>query len=228
MMAAYSGTDNLEIMAEAVNYNRFLLELVRAGARPRDRILDFGAGIGTFARALTADGFDVLCVEQDDAQAATIREAGMAVFGSLDEVPGSSIDYLYSLNVLEHIADDLGALRECHARLKPGGRLLIYVPAFPMLFSSMDRKVGHCRRYTRGGLLAKVREAGFVSPTARYADCAGFLATLLYKLGGSDTGSIDRRGLVLYDRLVFPLSRAGDRILGRIVGKNVVLTATRA
>ena len=226
-MSDYTGTDNLEVMAEAVNYNAFLHAQVAALACPGDRILDFGAGIGTFARELARHGHAVACLEPDAAQAQRLAGEGLRVVASLDELPDASLDYVYTLNVLEHIDDDNAAMRGIAARLKPGGRLLVYVPAFQVLYSSMDRKVGHVRRYRREGLARVVADAGLVDVVARYVDSIGFLAAFAYRFVGNDDGSIDRGALRAYDRFVFPVSRVLDRLFGRWFGKNVLLTATR-
>lgn len=223
----YTGTDNLEVMAEAVNYNAYLLDLVRRQARADQRIVDFGAGIGTFARTLAAEGLRVLCIEPDARQAAAIAGAGLEVAPSLDEVADDSIDFLYTLNVLEHIEDDAAVLRLMHAKLKPGGRLLVYVPAFQVLYSSMDRKVGHVRRYRRRDLAARVAAAGFRVERARYADAIGFFASLAYRFAGNDQGTLNRRALVLYDRVVFPLSRALDVVAWPFFGKNALVLARK-
>ncbi len=63
---AYSGADNLEMMSEAENYNRYLLDLVRSHASRGGRVLDFGAGGGQFALPLAQLGFDVTALEPDD------------------------------------------------------------------------------------------------------------------------------------------------------------------
>ena len=226
-MSDYTGTDNLEVMAEAVNYNAFLHAQVAALARPGDRVLDFGAGIGTFARELARHGHAVTCLEPDAAQARRLAAEGLPVVGDLAELPDASLDYVYTLNVLEHIDDDAAVLRGIAARLKPGGRLLVYVPAFQVLYSSMDRKVGHVRRYRREGLARVVGEAGLGNVVARYVDSIGFLAAFAYRFVGNDDGSIDRGALRTYDRYVFPLSRVLDRLFGRWFGKNVLLTAEK-
>src|SRR5688572_21423907 len=80
-MDDYTGTDNLEVMAEAVNYNAFLHAQVAARARAGDRILDFGAGIGTFARELARQGFEVACLEPDPQQAQGLAADGLHVVG---------------------------------------------------------------------------------------------------------------------------------------------------
>lgn len=227
-MAEYSGTENLEVMTEAVNYNAFLVELIRNEIRPGEVALDFGAGIGTFAKAVAGHGAQVQCIEPDQRQLDRILAAGLRAWPDLNHLDDASVDLLYSLNVLEHIQDDVAVLRQWHNKVKSGGRVLIYVPAFQVLYSSMDRLVGHCRRYTRQDLADKVQQAGFEVLRNEYVDSAGFLASLLFKAFGNDSGSINRSALVAYDRYVFPLSRLADRLLGRVIGKNVWLIARRA
>lgn len=226
-VSRYTGTDNLELMAAAVKYNQFLIDAVRAHAPTRGTILDIGAGLGTFAVALKADGFAVRCVESDPRQAGLIAAKGLDVVSSVQAVPDDSIDYLYSLNVLEHIGDDVGALRRWRRKLKPGGVALIYVPAFPLLFSSMDRKVGHFRRYRRAELVEKLRAAGFQVARARYVDCLGFFAALLFRIIGDETGHFNRRALIAFDRVIFPISATLDLALSRVFGKNLLVVASR-
>jgi SAM-dependent methyltransferase len=223
----YGGVDNLEIMAEARNYNAFLGQLVRGAARPGDRILDFGAGAGDFAAPLAAEGWRVECVEPDPRLRERLRLRGLPALPAIDAVPPASLDYVYTLNVLEHIADDAAALAAICDRLRPGGRLLVYVPAFPILFSSMDRKVGHVRRYRKRLLVGRLAAAGFAVDTATYCDSLGFLASLLFKAIGNDAGEINRRALILYDRLAFPPSRLIDRAAGPFFGKNLLALARR-
>ncbi|HJW23821.1 MAG TPA: class I SAM-dependent methyltransferase [Rhodocyclaceae bacterium] len=226
-MNSYSGTDNLEVMAEAVNYNAFLLSLIRSHLRPGQRIIDIGAGIGTFARALREEGYDVLCFEPDLLQAERLAAEGLPTVTDVADLPTSVFDVAYSMNVLEHIADDLEALTQWRQLLAPKGRLLLYVPAFQCLYSSMDRKVGHFRRYRRKELAFKAKHAGFHVASAAYADSIGFVASVVYKLTRNESGSIDRKALVAYDRFLFPISRLMDRILGRVIGKNVYVIAER-
>lgn len=226
-MAEYTGTDNLEIMAEAVNYNRFLLQLIERFARPGDRILDFGAGIGTFAEKVRNSGFQVGCVEVDPAQAAVLKELEFEVAADITELSSDQFDYVYSLNVLEHIKDDIQALKELYRVTKPGGKVLLYLPAMQILFSSMDEKVGHHRRYSRASLQEVAIAAGFTLEACRYADSLGFPATLLYKLLDSESGDISKLPLILYDRLAFPVSRVLDRVFGLVGGKNVYAVLSR-
>jgi predicted SAM-dependent methyltransferase len=226
-MAEYTGTGNLEVMADAVNYNDFLISLIRNEARLGDSIVDFGAGIGTFAKKVSIGGYKVHCIEPDAKQLAKIIESGLNASSDISYFKDCSIDFLYTLNVLEHIENDISALKICYNKIKPGGILLIYVPAFQILYSSMDKNVGHYRRYTRNELAEKVRAAGFDVIKNEYVDCAGFAASLLFKALGNNSGTINREALIAYDRYVFPLSRIGDIFFKYVFGKNVFMLARR-
>ncbi len=227
-MPGYTGTDNLEVMADAINYNDFLLSLIRNNVLAGKRILDFGAGIATFSKALTAEGFNICCLEPDAKQAQLIKVAGLPVATSLEEIDDSSIDFIYSLNVLEHIEGDVITLKALHDKLQPDGRILIYVPAFQILYSSMDRKVGHFRRYKKRDLIEKMHAAEFTVTSACYIDSLGFFASLLFRLVGDSSGNVNRKALIFYDRLIFPLSRWCDSFCGPFFGKNVVVIAEKA
>lgn len=224
----YSGTDNLEVMAEAVKYNAFLEHLVRRHIAGSSRVIDFGAGIGTFARPFAREGFDILGVEPDGDQRTRLLEYDIPCLSDIAEVSDQWASAIYSVNVLEHIEDDGAVLSLLHDKLKPGGRLFIYVPAFQVLYSSMDRKVGHFRRYSRGGLNEKVRAAGFRVVHSGYADSIGFAASLLYKWLGNDSGDINRAALKIYDRFVFPASRVLDTLTFHSFGKNLALVAEKS
>jgi SAM-dependent methyltransferase len=224
---SYSGRDNLEAMKQATRYNDYLVGLVTQHATG-DRVLDHGAGAGTFARPIAAAGANVICMEPDDGLRAELLQDGFDVAASLADIATESVDYAYTLNVLEHIGDDKEAVAELHRCLKPGGRLLVYVPAFQLLYSQMDTHVGHFRRYRRGPLVALLRSAGFEVDAARYVDSLGFLATLVYKLIGDRSGSVSPGSVAFYDAVVFPVSRIIDWLTFGSFGKNLALVATRS
>lgn len=225
-MSGYTGAGNLEVMEEAVRYNDFLLGLILPLAS--GRVVDFGAGSGTFATKLRERNISIQCVEPDAALRRELEAKGLRAHPSVEELAGESIDLVYSLNVLEHIEDDAAALAGLRRVLKPGGRLLLYVPAFMVLYSAMDRRIGHVRRYTKSTLVDVVRGAGFRIDEVRYADSLGFLAALAFKALGPRSGELNIRSVRLYDRYLFPLSRALDVLLHPVIGKNLILRAAKA
>lgn len=223
----YGGRDNLEAMKNATRYNEFLLGLIRKYS-VGSQALDHGAGAGTFAVPITHGDMRVICMEPDSSLRAELAQSGLDVAASLEEIVACSVDYAYSLNVLEHIKDDHEAILDLYRCLKPGGRLLVYVPAFQILYSQMDRHVGHFRRYRRKPLIHLLQTVGFEVSTAYYVDSLGFLATLVYKLVGDRSGSVSPGSVALYDSMIFPLSRIIDFLGVGSFGKNLAIVATKS
>jgi SAM-dependent methyltransferase len=224
----YSGTENLEVMEEAVNYNRYLLECVDRWLVD-GRWIDFGAGTGTFARALVQRGRCVFGVEPDPILRARMNDAGLTAVADSAALFGREFDGIYSMNVMEHIEDDKAALTTALVAVKPGGKVLLYVPAFMVLFGEMDRRVGHVRRYTRRELIRLAEDAGVEVAECKYVDSIGFFAALLMRIAGRPrSGEIGRGSVRFYDRWIFPLSLALDKVMSRFFGKNLILLGTKA
>lgn len=224
----YTGADNLEVLEGARNYNRFLARMVVGYGKNASASLDFGAGMGRFAAIARSHDLPPVCVEPDPVLRGQLAVDGFEVAADIVDLPEQSIDYIYSLNVLEHIEDDQKALDNLFARLRPGGTLFLYVPAFQILYSEMDRLVGHFRRYRKAELAAKLVAAGFTVQRAAYADALGFPATLIYRKFGQDDGYLTPRSVWIYDRLVFPLSNLLDRLVSGWFGKNLIVVAVRS
>jgi hypothetical protein len=135
-------------------------------------------------------------------------------------------DSLVYVNVLEHIEDDAKELRIVHQTLVPSGRLILFVPALPFLFSQFDRFIGHYRRYRRSELKAKCEEAGFRVVMIRWFDLVGVIPWFVkFRLFGST--SVEPGAVRLYDRLVVPLIRPVENFVHPPVGKNLLLIAEK-
>ena len=223
----YSGRDNLKVMKNAKNYNKFLLKTILSHAEKGDLLVDFGAGNGNFSDPISSKGYKVICVETDSVLSNELSKQGMKILADLEQVEDGSIDYIYSANVLEHIEDDQSIIDLWFRKLSPSGKLFVYVPAFNILFSAMDHKVGHKRRYIKADLCKKIRRPGFQVQQAHYADSIGFLATIIYKLLDRNLGDINHKMLVLYDRFIFPFSRLMDMVTHEIGGKNIFVYAIK-
>jgi SAM-dependent methyltransferase len=128
------------------------------------RILDAGCGSGRnmvdLARHGTVTGVEL---SETSVQIARERDAGEVVEGSVMDMPfdEGTFDLTVSLDVIEHLEDDVGALRELRRVTKPGGALLVTVPAYQWLWSGHDEINHHHRRYNRGTLLAPAEAAGW-------------------------------------------------------------------
>jgi SAM-dependent methyltransferase len=224
---SYTGLDLLRALDGAINYNVLLVDLILESAGGRQPMLDFGAGVGTFSKLLRSEGVDMTCVEPDPDLSDCLVRNGFSTFRDLNEVPDDSFEFVFALNVLEHIADDRAVLRQLGAKLRQTGRLLVYVPAFRFLWTGLDEKIKHHRRYRRKDLERLTRSAGLSVQESRYVDSLGFLATLTFKIVGSKKANPSARAISLYDRYIVPPSRTLDLLFGGLFGKNVYVVASK-
>jgi SAM-dependent methyltransferase len=138
--------------------------IARLGLRAGARILDAGCGSGRNMVELVRHG-TVTGVELSDASVCLARERGVGevVAGSVLEMPFAedTFDLAVSLDVIEHLEDDLAALRELRRVVAPGGALLLTVPAYQWLWSGHDVVNHHHRRYTRRSLQRVAEQAGW-------------------------------------------------------------------
>lgn len=157
-------------MPTALTPNAWLrYDLVRRWLTRRtdvDSVLEVGCGQGAVGARLAAR-FDYRGFEPDEASAAVARER-IARLGRgevrnclLPAEPDRPFDLLAAFEVIEHLEDDVGALTAWSRWLRPGGWVLVSVPAGPHRFAAADRAVGHFRRYSRASLTATLERAGF-------------------------------------------------------------------
>ena len=171
--------------------------LWRAGGGPYPaRVLDAGCGTGRnlveFAALGGAVGVDPAA---EAVQACRARGLGDVHRAALDDLPfaESSFDLLLPTDVLEHVDDDAGALRELRRVAAPGALLLVTVPGHPRLWSQHDVALHHRRRYRRAELVSRVRDAGWEPVVVTWWNA--FLLPLIAAArvaGGSDGADHDR------------------------------------
>jgi len=220
MEGQYSGSEILEALESAHNYNDYLTRLVVESSTSRE-LIDFGAGVGIFAKRLRQAGFRVLCIEPDSRQKQKLIEDGFDARAEIDSLPDGSASFIFSLNVFEHIQDDTVALKQIYQKLQPGGFLLVYVPAFRCLWSSLDDKVCHYRRYTKKTLCRLVRGENLTIEKLQYVDSLGFIAALVFRLLRRKSTTLTASSIGFYDRWIFPVSRVLDLLFSGLFGKNV-------
>lgn len=152
---------------------RTVLERIIADLRlpARARILDAGCGSGRNMLELARHG-TVTGVELSPPSVAVARGRGVGevIEGSVLQMPfeSGSFDLAVSLDVIEHLEDDLSALRELRRVVAPGGALLITVPAYQWLWSGHDEVNHHHRRYTRRSLQRVAERAGWETVRTTY------------------------------------------------------------
>ena len=225
----YTGLAELEkLESNLLNYNTFIVSQFIKHASGRKRILDFGAGIGTLSNIYEnlEPNAKLFCVELDKTQLEIIKKRGFESAESLND--NSYYEYIFTSNVLEHIEEDSIALKNFFEHLTPDGKLGIFVPANQLIYSHIDKKLDHFRRYSKTELVNKVINAGFKIDNCHHVDSIGLFAWLfakIFKLEFSQEGS---RLLKIYDKHIWPLSRLFDNLgLKHLFGKNLLLLASK-
>ena len=142
---------------------RLLLETLLS-ANPGRRVLNVGAGQGSFTRLLELRGFEVVSTDLSPAAVSVLesRVQGGARLADMTDLPFAehAFDAVVAGEVIEHIDDDRRALSEAARVLVPRGVLALSVPAHPAWFGASDRWAGHKRRYTREALARAIEVAG--------------------------------------------------------------------
>ena len=231
--------DTLGVLAGAGNFNRWMFERIEPFCG--GEILEAGSGIGNLSHFLIEAFDNVTLSDVDPAYCGLLErrfsscpsfkgvcrmDLGASDIGAVAPELTGRFDTVIALNVVEHIADDQQAVRNCAALLRPGGRLVVLVPAYQGLYNELDRGLGHYRRYTSRRLAALMREQGLEVYRSDYFNAAGLL-------GWWFTGSVlkmkvmEPRFLSFYNRFV-PVFRLLDRIIGRKAGLSVLALACKA
>ena len=142
----------------------FARELQRLSISAEDRILDAGTSTGTNLRMLQEAGYrnyTGLDLNHEAINYCNLKGLGEVRHGDVCGMPfdSNSFSFVLATDIIEHVDDDLAALREINRVLKPGGHALITVPAFPSLWGLQDEVAHHKRRYRMRTLLERIAQA---------------------------------------------------------------------
>jgi SAM-dependent methyltransferase len=222
--------ETLDNLDGADNYAAWIFEQMEPHLG--DEVLEVGAGHGTFTGILSARGARVVATDVSQRCAEVLRERFTddervtVVHGGAEAAAGlPPFDSAVLINVLEHIPDDDGALRDLAATLKPGGRLILWVPAFQLLYSDFDRKIGHHRRYRKAQLRSQLTRAGYDVTEIRYINSVGALAWLVVArlMRRAPTGGASVK---IYDSYFVPVLKRLEGRRGVPFGQSVFAVAT--
>lgn len=218
-------SDVLETLTDAGRYRRWLADLARPhlGSHP----VELGSGTGDYVVEWLPDVEHITATECDEDRLLRLKsrfaDTGRVEVRELQLPTSESGGYTaaVALNVLEHVAQDVAAVRSMSRLVRPDGRVVVLVPAFGFAMSGFDRSIGHVRRYTRASLGEVFRQAGLADVGTRYVNPIGLVNwVLVVRL----LGVTPRNGPLvrLFDRLVVPPQRLLERYLLPPFGQSVL------
>jgi len=228
-------------MPGALNYHRYLYRKLRPFLG--SRVWEIGCGCGQYTQMLLDDGRFVVASDVDRGLLAelptnvraghdrlAVRWIDLSAAEHVSLPQDCSIDTLLSLNVLEHIPDDVGALRYLYAAVPRKARAVFLTPAFQALYGFMDQDAGHIRRYTRPSLRAAFATAGWRVRCSFYLNAVGGLgwwvrSRLLRPQGASLNSPEVNADITFFDRYCVPVTSLLDLALHPFFGQSVVVVA---
>ena len=215
----------LEFFDISDNYRSYQIELFENYVGKE--ILEVGAGRGKIIEILAQNSekqftlleldknfFDILNNKFNSKNIKVLEER-------TQNIKDNKFDTIFYLDVIEHIEDDRFELDTAYNLLKKNGHLIIIVPAFQILFSKFDQKVGHFRRYRKEFFKRYSDEKNLKIKKLVYFDFLGFFIILFSKLLNLTNSKKTTLGIKIWNFLI-PLSRLIDKITFHSIGKSIV------
>jgi SAM-dependent methyltransferase len=180
------GEDTLNTIALANHLNSWMYNSIKPFCH--GQILEIGSGVGNISEYFLNDNSSILLTDIREGYCESLREKfngsktllGIETMNLVDEDFDKkfenyfgNFDSIFALNVVEHIFDDQLAISNCYKLLKPGGNLVILVPAYQWLYNNFDIQLEHYRRYTRKRLELLFMKSNFSICRSWYFNAAG-------------------------------------------------------
>ena len=222
-------TEILEVAQSAITYRKWLARLTFRflGENP----LEIGSGIGDYADEWLKLGCHQLTLSDNSTSRIAILKQKFANNPSVNvkhldiEKIGEIVEgfsAVVSLNVIEHLENDLSAFHGARNILNPGGYFVAFTPAFPLLMSQFDKSIGHHRRYTKKTARSLLTSAGFEVVSVKYVNLVGwfawFLGMRILRIEPSDG-----RLLKIWDSLFIPLIRMFESHVTPPFGQSILI-----
>jgi 2-polyprenyl-3-methyl-5-hydroxy-6-metoxy-1,4-benzoquinol methylase len=221
---------DLETMREARRYAGHVFGLFRQHIG--SRVLEVGSGIGTFSGRLLEQAELVVGIEPNPHCAGPLRQAlgqhprfvlreRLLEECDREELVSYRFDTVVCVNVLEHIADDVAALRTFRDVLEPGGHVVIFVPAVQAAYGPLDAELGHHRRYSKPSLSGAFTAAGLDMVQLRYTNPIG-LVGWLYNARVTRSTAHSLTQVRLFERLIAPWALPLERLIPPPLGLSLI------
>ena len=232
------GLHTLEVIAKAGRFNKWMYDQFRD--QLKGEILEIGSGIGNISQLVIEEGRFITLSDYNDEYCESLRKKfpqhtnvrEVIKIDLLDpdfenkySIYKEKFDSIFLLNVIEHIEDDLTAVKNCNYLLKRGGHLILLAPAYAWLYCTFDKQLGHYRRYSLKQLKELLRKGTFSILKGDYFNFAGIAGWFLFgkimnkkMLGSGEMSAFNK---------IVPLAKAVDKILGRSTGLSIIVTGIK-
>jgi SAM-dependent methyltransferase len=215
-----AGKSTLDALEQAPKFNRWMYDSIKPWLG--QRVAELGSGQGNLSTFIVNGRSALLTDYRDDYCQRLSKKWGVRRNVSVarldmtrDEdyaaIEAFAPDSVVFLNVLEHIEDDRAVLRNLYSRIPAGSRLVILVPYDMRLYSQFDEDLGHYRRYAKGELEEKAKEAGFLVERRFFFNKPGRLAWYLFNTVGKRR-ALSSTQLKIYSFLT-PVFRIWDKVV---------------
>ncbi len=227
------GEDTLNTIALANHFNSWMYHSIKPFCT--GRILEIGSGVGNISEYFINDKASIFLSDIREGYCESLRRkfSASSTFLGIETINLVDVDFdikfsmyfgsfdtVFALNVVEHIFDDQSAVSNCYKLLKPGGKLIVLVPAYQWLYNDFDKELEHYRRYTRRRLEYLFSAGHFRVSHSRYFNAAGIAGWFVS--GKMQHHKVIPAGQIrLYNKLVL-LFRLFDKLIFNSFGLSVI------
>ena len=227
------GSKTLETIAKASRFNKWMYSEIKPFLK--GDILEIGSGIGNISQYVIADGLHITLSDFNDEYYQWLKErfSGLPAVQDILQIDllhpdfqkkysflCERFDTVFLLNVIEHIEDDITAVKNCKFLMKQNGHLILLAPAYNWLYCRFDRELGHYRRYTLDSMKHILRSNELYIHSGNYFNGIGIIGWLLW-------GKIMKRKMIgnkemsAFNRFV-SIARVVDKITAKKTGLSVI------
>ena len=232
------GLHTLEVIAKADRFNRWMFDQFKD--QLRGEILEIGSGIGNISQMVVDKGYSVTLSDYNEKYCDFLktkfsRNENVKGILNIDLVDPNfhnkyisyeeKFDTIFLLNVIEHIKDDLLAIKNCRYLLKKDGLLILLAPAYSWLYSSFDEHLGHCRRYSLRSLTDLLRKNGLNILSGSHFNFTGIAGWFLFgkilnkkMLGSGEMSAFNK---------IVPLAKIIDSLFLKKIGLSVIVKGVK-
>lgn len=232
------GLHTLEVIAKANHFNKWMYDQFRE--QLKGEVLEIGSGIGNISRLVIEEGHYITLADYNKEYCDTLEKKFSSTknvrevlqvdlldpdFENRFSAYKGKFDSLFLLNVIEHIENDLSAVKNCRHLLKPGGNLIVLAPAWSWLYCRLDKELGHHRRYSLKSMSSLLQKENFSILSGSYFNFAGMAGWFLFgkifrkkMLGGGEMSAFNS---------IVPIAKFIDKLLGKNAGLSIIVTGIK-